>query len=178
MLKTITTPVILSALVLGTPAAAYSAPQQQSSMRPQSLQNQSLTTAPSEPPVIHEPAPTAVEVVQVGEMLLQAALAQVGVAQDCTDLVQNSLAALGLTTRRDAGGFDYGVQQLAQFGYQVPSDQAQPGDIAITGPDNGGHVWIVLDPATNTGVHGGWGGMTVVGDGGLALQAHAVYRVG
>lgn len=111
--------------------------------------------------------------------LLNAALNQLGTFQDCTDLVQNSLASLGLTTRRDHGGFDYGVQQLSVFGTQINPSEALPGDIAITGPDNGGHVWIILDPITNEGVHGGWnGGDTVIGNGGVPISVHAVYRVG
>lgn len=111
--------------------------------------------------------------------LLNAALNQLGAFQDCTDLVQNSLASLGLTIRRDQGGFDYGVQQLSVFGTQIGPSEALPGDIAITGPDNGGHVWIILDPSTNEGVHGGWnGGDTVIGNGGVPITAHAIYRVG
>lgn len=113
------------------------------------------------------------------ERLLNAALTQLGAFQDCTDLVQNSLAMLGYTTRRDQGGFDYGVQQLSVFGTQIDPSEALPGDIAITGPDNGGHVWIILDPATGEGVHGGWnGGDTVVGNGGVPISAHAIYRIG
>lgn len=110
--------------------------------------------------------------------LLNAALSQLGAFQDCTDLVQNSLAALGYTARRDQGGFDYGVQQLAQFGTPVHSSEALPGDIAITGPDNGGHVWIILDPATGEGVHGGWnGGDTVIGNGGVPISSHLIIRL-
>lgn len=111
------------------------------------------------------------------EAFLKAALSQVGVYQDCTDLVQNSLAMIGLTTRRDAGGFDYGVQDLAVFGTQIPASEALPGDIAITGPNNGGHIWVILNPATGEGVHGGWNGSTVVGSNGVPIGAHAVYRI-
>lgn len=139
--------------------------------------NQILTTALAEPEVVSE-QPLTEEAPSAGALLLAAALAQEGTPQDCTDLVQNALAAIGYTTRRDQGGFDYGVTDVAtSFGAQIPVSEAQPGDIATTGPNNGGHVWIILDPATNTGVHGGWSGMTVIGNGGVPLEAHAVYRV-
>lgn len=126
--------------------------------------------------------PEALQVVEVPvprEDLLEAALNQVGVAQDCTDLVQNALAALGYTERRDQGGFDFGVQDVAYtFAVQVPAHEALPGDIATIGPNNGGHVWIILDPETNMGVHGGWqGANTVVGDAGVPITEHTVYRL-
>lgn len=142
--------------------------------------NQELTTATAE---LHIPveAVTAVEVTPPREKLLEAALSQLGTFQDCTDLVQNSLAVLGLTTRRDQGGYDFGVQELGRFGTPIPASEAQPGDIAIIGPDNGGHIWIVLDPATSTGVHGGVyeGGRssTVIINNGVPLGAHTVYRL-
>ena len=139
--------------------------------------NQTLTTALAEPEVDSE-LPLVEEVPSVGALLLDAALAQEGIPQDCTDLVQNALAAIRYTTRRDQGGFDFGVDDVAYtFGVQIPVSEAQPGDIATVGPGNGGHVWIILDPATNTGVHGGWEGMTVVGTGNMPLEAHTTYRV-
>lgn len=154
--------------LVGAPATVHAEP-------PRKLQR--LEAADSTPSV-----PTGVSPVEKApsraEKLLEAALAQVGVPQDCTDLVQNSLAAIGLTTRRDAGGFDYGVDDVAYtFGHEVHWSEALPGDIATVGPGNGGHVWIVLDPASNVGVHGGWGDMTVVGDGGVPLSEHRVYRL-
>lgn len=142
--------------------------------------NQTLTTTTyNEASFIPVGASQAVEAPLSREDLLQAALNQVGVSQDCTDLVQNALAALGYTERRDQGGFDYGVQSVAYtFAVQIPAHEALPGDIATIGPNNGGHVWIILDPATNTGVHGGWqGANTVVGDSGVPIAAHTVYRL-
>lgn len=116
-------------------------------------------------------------VLSFGEIFLQVALSQEGIPQDCTDLIQNSLAELGVVARRDQGGMDYGVQQLSVFGTQIDPSEARPGDIAITGPDNGGHIWVILDPVTGDGVHGGWNGMTVVGNHGIAISSHAVYRL-
>jgi hypothetical protein len=120
-------------------------------------------------PVEQAPIPVST----TGELLAAAALAQIGIIQDCTDLVQNSLAALGLTVRRDSGGFDYGTHGFIEFGYQVDASQAQAGDIAIIE----GHVWIVLDNSGN-GVHGGWGGnQTVQGNNGVPLSSHIIIRV-
>lgn len=114
----------------------------------------------------------------LGASLLQAALSQVGINQDCTDLVQNSLAAIGLTLRRDQGGKDFGTDDVAYtFGTRIDPSDARPGDIATIGPGNGGHVWIILDPASNTGVHGNWLGTTAVGNAGVPISQHAVYRI-
>lgn len=154
-------------LLVGAPSAGQADPPQL----------QSLTTADAEA-VIPQGAPPLEKAPALGTALLAAALSQEGIIQDCTDLVQNSLAAIGLTTRRDAGGFDYGVDDVAYtFGYEVHWSEALPGDIATVGPGNGGHVWIVLDPASNVGVHGGWGNLTVVGNGGVPLSEHRVYRL-
>lgn len=147
-----------------------------SSATPRKL-NQTLTAAVYS----EDPVPDGVPVEKApskGDQLIQAALAQLGAAQDCTDLVQNSLATLGLTTRRDQGGFDYGVNNVAyEFGYEVHWSEARPGDIATRGPNNGGHVWIVLNPETGEGIHGGWNGTTVIAVEGVPLSSHAVYRL-
>lgn len=95
--------------------------------------------------------------------LVQAALAQVGVHQDCTDLVQNSLAAVGLTERRDRGGFDLGtgIWQYDHFGTRVDINSLAPGDILVYGnAGSGAHVAIYI--GDGQAVHGGYSGNTVV----------------
>ena len=88
--------------------------------------------------------------------IVAAAYAQIGTTQDCTDMVQNALAAVGLTTRRDQGGYDYGISTFEQHGYRVSPDQAQPGDILIK---YGYHVAIYVgDGVNHLAVHGGWNG--------------------
>lgn len=90
--------------------------------------------------------------------LVDAARAQIGVAQDCTDLVQNALAAIGMTTRRDQGGYDLGPMDFGRFGTAVSASEAQYGDIMM----RGGHVAIYTgDGVNHSAVHGGFGGSTV-----------------
>lgn len=90
--------------------------------------------------------------------LVAAALAQVGVNQDCTDLVQNSLAAIGLTTRRDQGGYDHGVSDFTRYGTQVTDGNYAPGDILIW--PGAPHTAIYI--GNGQAVHGGWGGNQTV----------------
>lgn len=161
-------PIILFALPSGVSATQANVPAMQTL---KTAEVNAITLPPHETTVEHVETPP-------GEQLLEAALAQVGTAQDCTDLVQNSLAALGYTTRRDQGGFDFGVQDVAYtFAVQVPASEARPGDIATIGPNNGGHVWIILDPSTGEGVHGGFEGTTAIANNGVPISAHTIYRL-
>lgn len=93
-----------------------------------------------------------------GHAIVDAALAQLGVLQDCTDLVQNSLAELGLVLRRDRGGYDHGTISLQQFGVPVTDGQWAPGD--ILGWPGSPHVAIYI--GEGLAVHGGMGGSTVI----------------
>lgn len=98
--------------------------------------------------------------------MVGAAYSQLGIAQDCTDLVQNTLAAMGRDTRRDHGGYDRGpgLGDWTQFGTVLPGgSEILPGDILVW---QGAHVAI----ATGGGmaVHGG------VGPGGLGTAHMAV----
>lgn len=95
--------------------------------------------------------------------LVAAALAQVGTWQDCTDLVQNSLAAIGLATRTDQGGFDLGtgIWDYDQFGTRVGIDNLMPGDILIYGnAGTGAHVAVYI--GNGQAVHGGFSAGTVI----------------
>lgn len=148
---------------------------------------QTLTTGDYEPDV--PPSEVSAELRPLRELILERALEQLHIAQDCTDLVQNTLATLGITQRRDQGGFDYGTDNVASaFGYQIPASEAQPGDIATIGPRDGGHVWVIVDPATNLGVHGGWKeagwdstsapeGVTLLRHATVPLEQHVIYRL-
>lgn len=127
-------------------AAARAAAAQQAQQQPQN--NETKTSTPRK----------NVPVGKGAEGLVAAARAQIGVAQDCTDLVQNALAAIGMTTRRDEGGYDMGPMDFGQFGTEVSASEVQFGDIMM----RGGHVSIYTgDGVSHSAVHGGFGGSTV-----------------
>ncbi|MGO3147252.1 MAG: hypothetical protein ACTIJ6_06195 [Leucobacter sp.] len=94
--------------------------------------------------------------------VVSAALAQLGVAQDCTDLVQNSLAAVGMTERRDQGGYDHGVNDFGRYGatvaYTHGSTALAPGDLLVW--PGTPHVAVFI--GNGQAVHGGWSGFTTV----------------
>lgn len=94
-----------------------------------------------------------------GAAIAAGALAQLGAAQDCTDLVQNSLAAAGLVQRRDQGGPDMGtgIEQYDRFGSRVSTNALAPGDILIYGYS---HVAIYI--GDGKAVHGGFNGANTV----------------
>lgn len=92
------------------------------------------------------------------EGLVAAALAQVGVSQDCTDLVQNALAGIGMATPRTQGGYDHGVSDFYQYGTPVTDGNYAPGDILIW--PGAPHVAIYI--GNGQAVHGGWGGNQTV----------------
>ena len=97
------------------------------------------------------PAPATGNVQQVMLSYLQSMLGSYGM--DCTDYVQNALAAAGLTTARLDGGYDYGVGDFTQFGTQIDPSQAQAGDIMIK---DGYHVSVYA--GGGQAYHGGWNG--------------------
>lgn len=97
------------------------------------------------------PAPAATGNVQ--QTILAYAQSQVGTSGiDCTDFVQNALAAAGLTTSRFDGGYDYGPMGFAVFGTAIDPSQAQPGDLLL----KEGHVGIYA--GNGMAYHGGWNG--------------------
>lgn len=77
--------------------------------------------------------------------LLGAAMAQIGIREDCTAMVENALRALGY----EVG--DLGPMQFVQYGVQVDPSQIQPGDIMM----RSGHVAIYA--GDGMAVHGGFG---------------------
>lgn len=69
---------------------------------------------------------------------------------DCSSLVQNAFARIGITMPRTAESQRDWL--AAGNGYQVPPGQEQPGDLIFTssylGPNRIGHVAIIWDPTT------------------------------
>jgi cell wall-associated NlpC family hydrolase len=130
-----------------------------------------LPTAEEQPIVVETPAVaaateeaapgyTALPAGAGASGLVNAAYAQLGHAQDCTDMVQNALAAVGLTTSRLDGGYDMGVGSFAAFGavYGFDAGSLAPGDILVW--PGAPHVAIYV--GGGQAVHGGWGGTTVL----------------
>ncbi|WP_369524136.1 NlpC/P60 family protein [Ileibacterium valens] len=89
------------------------------------------------------PAPTPSK----GSIIANAAIAQIGVNQDCTRLVSNALAAAGIN-------FHGWPEQYAQLGSWTSAPE--PGDIIIYS----GHVAIYI--GNGRAIHGGFNGYTTV----------------
>lgn len=93
--------------------------------------------------------------------LVNAALAQLGVSQDCTALVENALRAIGYSVG------DLNPVQFGAFGpvvnYVHGVTELAPGDILIYNPagnNHGAHVALYI--GGGQAVHGGWTGYTTV----------------
>ncbi|ABM07505.1 NlpC/P60 family protein [Paenarthrobacter aurescens] len=90
----------------------------------------------------------------LGAAIAAAAYAQIGVTQDCTMLVTNSLAAVGINFHDWPAGY-------LSLGRTVSAAEAQPGDLAYYA--NGGlagQAHIAVYVGNGQAVHGGWNGST------------------
>lgn len=83
------------------------------------------------------------------QAVVNAALAQLGVTQWCTELVQKAVAASGTFTWTGYGS----LSQLKQ----VPMSQAQPGDILYYADGGTGLQHVAIYLGDGKAVHGGWG---------------------
>ncbi len=90
-----------------------------------------------------------------GNAVVNAALAQVGKSQDCTMLVTNSLAAVGINFHSAPAGY-------MQLGTVVSAAEAQPGDIIYYADGGIGLPHVAIYLGGNQAVHGGWPGDTTV----------------
>lgn len=104
-------------------------------------------------PVVAAQAPVAPAAPAAGNGgLLGSAYSQLGVAQDCTRMVENALASIG----RPVG--DLGPAQFLSVG-TIVSGPPQPGDILVYGNSH-----VAIAASSTTAIHGGWnGGTTAVG---------------
>lgn len=108
-----------------------------------------------------------------GGGLVGGAYAQLGWSQDCTDLVQNAMAAAGMTKSRLDGGYDMGITDF-RIGTQITDGGYAPGDILIW---PGQHVALYV--GNGQAVHGGWGGnQTVVATAWSPSSSPEVWRIG
>ncbi|SDS32999.1 Cell wall-associated hydrolase, NlpC family [Agrococcus carbonis] len=89
-----------------------------------------------------------------GSVIADAALAQVGVSQDCVALVRRAIAAAGLTYT--------GMNNLSSLGPQIPRSQASPGDIIYYANGGTGRAHIGIYIGGDRAVHGGWSGYNTV----------------
>lgn len=88
--------------------------------------------------------------------IASAAYAQLGVSQDCTMLVTNALAAVGI---HHHGWPD----SYFSLGTQVSASQAMPGDLVYYADGGMGMAHIAVYVGNGQAVHGGWeGGKTVL----------------
>ena len=92
----------------------------------------------------------------LGAAIAAAAYAQLGVHQDCTMLVTNALAAVGIYYH----GWPAGYMSL---GHIVSAGEAQPGDLVYYQNGGMGMAHIAVYVGNGMAVHGGWeGGSTVL----------------
>lgn len=89
----------------------------------------------------------------LGSRIASAALAQLGVQQDCTMLVTNSLAAVGIH-------FHGWPADYISLGRIVPASQAQVGDLVYYQNGGMGLAHIAVYIGNGQAVHGGWNGET------------------
>lgn len=106
-----------------------------------------------------------------GQGLVAAAIAQLGVNQDCTALVENALrVGLGIPV----GDLGTLTGHYSQFGYVVTDGSYAPGDILVW---PGRHVAIYI--GNGQAVHGGYGGnQTVIASAFIDGTPGAVVRIG
>lgn len=98
-------------------------------------------------------APVVQRTAGLGAAIASAAYAQLGVAQNCTMLVTNSLAAVGIHYHGWPAGY-------LSLGTIVPASQAQPGDLAYYADGGMGLAHIAVYVGNGMAVHGGWNGDT------------------
>ncbi|MEC5180911.1 NlpC/P60 family protein [Arthrobacter sp. CG_A4] len=99
-------------------------------------------------------APAAAGVASgMGSTIASAAYAQLGVGQDCTRLVTNSLAAAGINYHGWPAGY-------LSLGRTVSAAEAQPGDLAYYQNGGAGVAHIAVYVGGGKAVHGGWNGGT------------------
>ena len=88
-----------------------------------------------------------------GATIAAAAYAQIGVAQDCTALATNALAAAGIHYHGWPAGY-------LSLGRTVSAGEARPGDLAYYQNGGVGMAHIAVYVGNGMAVHGGWNGGT------------------
>lgn len=90
-----------------------------------------------------------------GSGVAGAAMAQLGVRQDCTALVSNALAAQGIYFRGAPAAY-------MSLGTIISASEAQPGDILYYANGGTGLAHVAVYAGNGQAVHGGWQGSNTV----------------
>ena len=106
--------------------------------------------SPSVPP---PPAPAPPS--SLGQRIVSAAYGQLGVWQDCTMLVTNSLAAVGINFHDWPAGY-------MTLGTVIDGSQAEPGDLLYYMDGGAGVPHIAVYAGNGMAIHGGWNGNQTV----------------
>ncbi|MDJ0314475.1 NlpC/P60 family protein [Arthrobacter sp. H35-D1] len=113
--------------------------------------------APAAAPTVttSAPAPAAKPATKsgIGATIASAALAQVGVSQDCTALARNALSAVGISHPGWPASY-------LSLGRTVSAAEAQPGDLVYYADGGAGAAHIAVYIGNGQAVHGGWTGFT------------------
>jgi cell wall-associated NlpC family hydrolase len=88
-----------------------------------------------------------------GGAVVAAALAQIGIPQDCTALVTKAIAAVGINFHGWPAGY-------LSLGHTVSASEARPGDLAYYANGGTGMAHIAVYVGDGMAVHGGWNGGT------------------
>ncbi|NGN84068.1 hypothetical protein G6N77_11430 [Arthrobacter silviterrae] len=151
-----------SPVVTSTPAPAVQAPvvaAQSNDVAAAPAAAVAATPATAAPVITttEAPAPAAKPAVKsgIGATIAAAAYAQLGVAQDCTALASNSLAAAGIN-------FHGWPADYMSLGRTVGQAEAQPGDLIYYANGGGGMAHIAVYVGNGMAVHGGFNGSTVL----------------
>lgn len=128
-------------------AVQYSQPEATTTETSQApVAKKNFTIQPVTAPKAAEPASS-----DVGAIVASAALAQLGVAQDCTALVSNALAAAGIYHH----GWPASYMALGTI-----TTNPVPGDLIYYGNAGAGVPHIAVYIGNGQAVHGGWNGGT------------------
>ena len=126
-------------------APAAAAPAAQPAAAPKVTATVASAPAPAAAPAAQAPASGK------GAAILSAAYAQLGVVQDCTMLVTNSLAAVGINFHDWPAGY-------LSLGRTVSAAEAQPGDLIYYANGGSGMAHIAVYAGNGQAVHGGFNG--------------------
>lgn len=133
-----------------TPEVAVPTPAATAPVAVQPVAAPAAAVAPVAPPAAPQPANPA-PVGSSNQAIASAALAQLGVMQDCTMLVTNALSAVGIN-------FHGWPAEYKSLGTIVSAGQAQPGDLIYYDNAGAGMPHIAVYIGNGQAVHGGFNG--------------------